>query len=55
MFDQRGAESCQDGSGDQGFATKLREERLKETFEERGFCFQSVFKGTRADSALRRS
>lgn len=55
MFDQRGAESRRDGSGDQGFATKLREERLKETFEERCFCFQSVFKGTRADSALRHS
>lgn len=34
MFDQRGAESHQDGSEDQGFATKLWEERLKETFEE---------------------
>lgn len=33
MFDQRGAESHQDGSRDQGFATKLREERLNETFE----------------------
>lgn len=55
MFDQRGAESRQDGSGDQGFATKLREERLKKTFEEPGFCFQSVFKGTRADSAPRHS
>lgn len=55
VFDQWGAESRKDGSGDQGFATKLREERLKETFEERGFCFQSVFKGARADSALRHS
>lgn len=55
MFDQRGAESRQDGSGDQGFATKLREERLKKTFEEPGFCFQSVFKGTRAASAPRHS
>lgn len=35
MFDQRGAESHQDGSRDQGFffATKLWEERLNETFE----------------------
>lgn len=33
MFDQRGAESRQDGSGDQGFATKRREERVNETFE----------------------
>lgn len=32
MFDQRGAESRQDGSGDQGFATKRREERVNETF-----------------------
>lgn len=55
MFDQRGTESRQDGSGDRGFATKLREERLKETFEEQGFCFQSVFKGARADSAPRHS
>ena len=33
MFDQWGTESPQDGSRDQGFATKLREERLNETFE----------------------
>lgn len=33
MFDQRGAESHQDGSRDQGFATKRRGERLNETFE----------------------
>lgn len=59
MFDQRGAESHQDGSRNQGFATKLREERLNETLRSKAaagvFCFQSVFKRARADSELKHS
>lgn len=60
MFDQRGAESRQDGSRDQGFSQpncgRRDSMRLLRSKASAGVvCFQSVFKGARADSELKHS
>lgn len=60
MFDQRGAESHQDGSRDQGFSQPNCGRRdsmglLRSKASAGVVCFQSVFKGARADSELKHS